>query len=206
MNTIEQIRATLSMNIDDSAKLQFITLLVEQDRTNPQESFVYLIKNPDTGFIKIGFSSNPEKRLEQLKTGCPHAQLLTKFVGTCKDEGKLHKLFFERQIVREWFSLTDNDIIAIQDYFEGKEIRIERKPKEDAYQRALEIINKAGKKGIAESQVSKYCSALRKMSALEKKTLFNSMINSSDIKAIDNLGGGGNGSRGGRSGRRFFII
>jgi len=34
MNTIEQIRATLAMTIDDGAKLQFITLLVEQDRTN----------------------------------------------------------------------------------------------------------------------------------------------------------------------------
>lgn len=206
MNTIEQIRATLAMTIDDSAKLQFIALLVEQDRTNPTETFVYLIKNPDTGFIKIGFSSNPEKRLEQLKTGCPHAQLLTKFVGTCKDEGKLHKLFFERQIAREWFKLNEDDIIAIQDYFEGKEIKIEGRYKEDVYQRALEIINKAGKKGIAESQVSKYCSALRKMSESEKKILFNSMINSGNIKTVENLGGGGNGSRGGRSGRRFFII
>jgi len=34
MNTIEQIRATLAMTIDDSAKLQFISLLVEQYRTN----------------------------------------------------------------------------------------------------------------------------------------------------------------------------
>lgn len=106
MNTIDQIRATLPK-------------LGKQQQSDHlySETFVYLIKNPDTGFIKIGFSSNPEKQLEQLKTGCPNAQLLTKFRGTRNDEGKLHKVFFERRIVREWFSLTENDVIAIQDYF-----------------------------------------------------------------------------------------
>jgi len=206
MNTIDQIRATLAMTIDDSAKLQFITLLVEQDRTSPQESFVYLIKNPDTGFIKIGFSSNPEKRLEQLKTGCPHAQLLTKFVGTCKDEGKLHKLFFERQIVREWFSLTDDDIIAIQDYFEGKEIKIERKPKDakdDIYLKMLAVIHKAGKNGISESYAANCCASFRKLGALDKAKIIDKMVESMDIKAVYNAAAKGGK---GRAGRRFFII
>ena len=105
--------------------------------------------------------------------------------------------------------MTDDDIIAIQDYFDGKEIKIERKPKdakEDIYLRVLAIIHKTGKAGAKESYVNNCCAAFRKMSAIERSDFLGSMVNAKDIKIIENLGGGGNVSKGGRAGRRFFIL
>jgi len=72
----------------------------------------------------------------------------------------------------------------------------------DVYQRVLAIIHKAGGEGIAESHIAKNCAAFRKLSTMEKNDLLQSMSKSKDIKIVENNAS----SRGGRAGRRFFII
>ena len=72
----------------------------------------------------------------------------------------------------------------------------------DVYQRVLAIIHKAGGDGVKESDVSRCCAAFRKLSTMERNDLLNAMSKSKDIKIAEN----NTAQRGGRAGRRFFII
>ena len=68
---------------------------------------LYVMQMAVTGDIKVGRSSDPERRLRQLQTGCPHP---LKIILTVPDAGHLeksiHRLMDYRQIRRngEWFS------------------------------------------------------------------------------------------------------
>lgn len=74
---------------------------------------------------------------------------------------------------------------------------------DDIKQRVLNIIYKSGGCGVAESRISINCSSFRRLSLSEKRDVLNSLQQSKDIKAIDNIAlKGGKG----RAGRRFFII
>ena len=132
MNKIEQAIATiLSASLSDYQKQQALLLVCTTEQPTPkpqfkpvknppQDTFVYLIEN-EQGHIKIGFSGNPDKRLSQLKTGCPSAKLLHKFIGAMQDEKHLHSLFSGKNIDKEWFRLNGSDIEEIKDYFNKKE-------------------------------------------------------------------------------------
>jgi len=132
MNKIEQAIATiLSTSLSDHQKQQALLLVCTTEQSPqktqfkptknpPQDTFVYLIEN-EQGHIKIGFSGNPEKRLSQLKTGCPSAKLLHKFIGTMQDEKHLQSLFSGKNIDKEWFRLNGGDIEDIRGYFNKKE-------------------------------------------------------------------------------------
>ena len=66
--------------------------------------FVYFIKVADT--VKIGFSGNPDDRIEVLKTmnsGAP--RLLYKVRGSVELERKFHIRFSEYRVRGEWFRL-----------------------------------------------------------------------------------------------------
>ena len=67
-------------------------------------SFVYLIKNLTTGNLKIGYSTNPCKRLIGLQqsTDC-ELKLLGFFEGTTLDEQTLLEKYSQYQIRGEWF-------------------------------------------------------------------------------------------------------
>jgi len=133
MTTIESaISAILKTSLHQSEKGQAILAVLSSEQNQPkpqfkpvknppQDTFVYLIEN-EQGHIKIGFSGNPEKRLSQLKTGCPSAKLLHKFIGTMQDEKHLQSLFSGKNIDKEWFRLNGGDIEEIKEYFEAKKI------------------------------------------------------------------------------------
>ena len=66
---------------------------------------LYIIQSDVTGMIKIGRSSNPQKRLKQLQTGNPNC---LKLIASFKGEGWKEKLIHE-ELKRwrkkgEWFS------------------------------------------------------------------------------------------------------
>lgn len=85
-------------------------------------SYVYLIRNTNTGSIKIGLSKNPTKRLKQLQTG-NESQL--DLIGVCKPAGDvfelenlLHNLYSKYNIRgSEWFSINDLELTNIQGMF-----------------------------------------------------------------------------------------
>lgn len=134
MSLEKAISAVLDSRLDDSKKSHALYLLClfkqeklsqsyiqpkAQIKNPPCDTYVYLIGNSE-GYVKIGFSGNPEKRLAQLKTGCHSAVLLYKFIGTMQDEKHLHALFSNKKISNEWFSLSNQDIELIISFFENK--------------------------------------------------------------------------------------
>ena len=68
---------------------------------------LYIIQSNVTGAVKIGRSSNPEKRLLELQTGSPHRlRLLASFEGRGDAELMLHQSVdrFRLKIKGEWFA------------------------------------------------------------------------------------------------------
>lgn len=54
--------------------------------------------------IKIGYSNNPEFRIDQLQTGCPtKLHLQATMSGCSKTESGLHELFSHLRVRGEWF-------------------------------------------------------------------------------------------------------
>jgi len=134
MNKIEQAIATiLSTSLSDHQKQQALLLVCTTEQSPPkpqfkpvknppQDTFVYLIEN-EQGHIKIGFSGNPEKRLSQLKTGCPSAKLIHKFTGTMQDEKHLQSTFSATNVDNGWLKLDKGDVEEIQYFFQRKSIK-----------------------------------------------------------------------------------
>ena len=69
---------------------------------------LYIIQSRVTGAVKVGRSDNPERRLSQLQTGCPHSLKIILIVengGTL--EKHVHDLLIKyktRNHGGEWFS------------------------------------------------------------------------------------------------------
>lgn len=72
-----------------------------------KESCVYAIGNMDEGYVKIGFSTDPENRIKQIQTGCPfEVEVIKMWNGLGrKDEKKLHKAYSKYQAHGEWFEI-----------------------------------------------------------------------------------------------------
>jgi len=74
----------------------------------------------NSGYVKIGKSKDPEKRLKQLSTANPTIKLLFERQGDI--ERRLHKLYSYNQlptIGTEWFDLTQEQIetLALRENF-----------------------------------------------------------------------------------------
>ena len=67
--------------------------------------YVYFIQAGGCrGPVKIGFSINPEERLETLQAGNPLALALEAVVpGSARDEKRLHAVFADGRMTGEWF-------------------------------------------------------------------------------------------------------
>jgi hypothetical protein len=75
---------------------------------------IYLIVTEKENVCKIGYSNNPEKRLQSLQTANAERLILSKVItGDKKKEKELHLLFKNYKLEGEWFSLTSE----IVDYF-----------------------------------------------------------------------------------------
>lgn len=71
---------------------------------------VYFIKDEATGFVKIGYSNNPQKRLKSLQTSSANKLTLIEAIeGNKKLEETLHTTFAEHRVRGEWFSLPSID-------------------------------------------------------------------------------------------------
>lgn len=77
----------------------------------------YVIKNKRTGLFKIGRSKNPQQRLlqiDQIKGDC---ELIITIDRDC--ESLLHNCFYKSHISGEWFLLSEEDLIDIENYKNG---------------------------------------------------------------------------------------
>ena len=92
------------------------------DKSNTDFSYVYFIGNYHFGFVKIGYSSCPERRLKQIQTGCPfNVSILGKMNGNAKKEKELHRKFQKNKTKGEWFVISDE----IKNLIESCKIQIQ---------------------------------------------------------------------------------
>ena len=76
---------------------------------------IYLIVCEETKTCKIGYSINPQSRINSVQTGNPFKLSLSYIIsGDIGAEKRLHKKFSKYSINREWFSCSDE----ILSYFE----------------------------------------------------------------------------------------
>ena len=70
---------------------------------------IYFIGSVESGTVKIGKSSNPEKRLARLQTGNSSRLFLYGVIKGVNEyyETRLHKRFEDIRLEGEWFKLTD---------------------------------------------------------------------------------------------------
>jgi DNA-binding XRE family transcriptional regulator len=74
---------------------------------------IYFIQHTD--FIKIGYTKEIHKRLNQLQVSCPvKLKILGLIQGTCDDEAKYHNMFNHIHSHGEWFS-ANQDLIDFID-------------------------------------------------------------------------------------------
>jgi hypothetical protein len=75
---------------------------------------VYAIRNDDRSVVKIGWSFDPLRRLQQLQTGSVDSLRLVAFIGASKKvEAELHELFADSRIRGEWFDDRDRDVSGL---------------------------------------------------------------------------------------------
>lgn len=71
---------------------------------------IYFIGNLQYGFVKIGYSKNPSKRLSGIQTGCPFSlSILKTEQGNLDHEKMYHKKFKKLNTNGEWFKI-DGDL------------------------------------------------------------------------------------------------
>jgi Meiotically Up-regulated Gene 113 (MUG113) protein len=84
--------------------------MFKQDR----RGFVYVVHALETTRIKIGFSFEPEKRLEKMQTSSPFALVL---IGACQGsfelEHRIHDRLQEYRRVGEWFEFDPQEALRL---------------------------------------------------------------------------------------------
>lgn len=83
---------------------------------------LYVIGNKSKDVCKIGISTNPDKRLKQLQTGCPYKLSILAIVKGMdyESERNLHKRYSEYRINGEWFRIRGEIKKLIGDKKENK--------------------------------------------------------------------------------------
>ena len=80
--------------------------------------FVYVIRQLN-GFVKIGFTKDPKKRLMSIRGSNPGILIERLFVASIEHEKALHAMFSDKRIGGEWFALDGADMAKIDDFFFG---------------------------------------------------------------------------------------
>jgi hypothetical protein len=78
--------------------------------------YVYIISEPETGYLKIGVTANPESRLCQLQIGNPRKlELLYEIdvIDAFAVETAVHEKLAENRAVGEWFKLNPDEAIRL---------------------------------------------------------------------------------------------
>lgn len=81
--------------------------------------YVYLMKDDNTGFHKIGFSKKPEYRESTLQAQTPLVNLVGKVAASIDVEKKLHNEFASKRLRGEWFNLDNDEVASILTFFQS---------------------------------------------------------------------------------------
>ena len=78
----------------------------QEERLAKQQT--YLMRDENTGYVKIGVSINPKLRERTLQSQKPTISLFATVKGNI--ERKLHKAYANKKVRGEWFDLTQEEI------------------------------------------------------------------------------------------------
>lgn len=98
-----------NFDCDESSLKSMMKALRVKNKLDKKTS-VYFIGNLEAGFVKIGYSDNPSKRLKQLRTGCPFPIDIIHCVETDEPrtlEKKIHSIFKSSRCQGEWFKVDE---------------------------------------------------------------------------------------------------
>lgn len=103
----------------------------KKSETNPLQEVVYLIVAETVDgykYTKIGRSKNPEKRLDEIQSHCPHSCRVEHTIKTddaSAVEAVLHRDSASVRLEGEWFDLTDHklDRLKRKDSYSGEMAR-----------------------------------------------------------------------------------
>ena len=76
-------------------------------------TFVYVLKG-GRGCYKIGFSTDPYSRINDFRIANPTVRVVLILVADRKTETDLHKHFSKKRLSKEWFRLSDSDLIEVE--------------------------------------------------------------------------------------------
>lgn len=87
-----------------------------------KKSWIYVVKDVNEGFTKIGITEDLQRRLSQLERD-RNLRLIAKYRGTRYDEKFLHRheLIRPRKKYGEWFDLGETHYELIKSYFKDGE-------------------------------------------------------------------------------------
>jgi hypothetical protein len=111
----------ITIQKEEEKEQQRILANKQKELRKLEVGFIYLIKS-DHGY-KIGKSKNLSNRINKLGIQVPFEHeciYSSKFIGYHNVEKYFHKLFNSKRIKGEWFDLTEDDIIFIKEYSQGK--------------------------------------------------------------------------------------
>ncbi len=80
---------------------------------------VYVMIDKNTGYYKIGRSTNPNLREKTLQSEKPTIEMIFNKEAKHSDEKKLHEMFKGNRIRGEWFDLNGSDLLKIKTYLES---------------------------------------------------------------------------------------
>ena len=94
---------------------------------------IYFIQGKESGNIKIGYSIQPDKRINNLQTAhYEKLEVIGLLHGSMEDESNIHKMFKEYHLRGEWYSPGGKLLEFIRNNSHKKNIVY--KVKEDVYQ------------------------------------------------------------------------
>ncbi|MFA0961025.1 GIY-YIG nuclease family protein [Roseivirga sp. BDSF3-8] len=87
----------------------------EDQVSNENENYIYLMLNKRNGLTKIGTSIQPKYREKTLQGEEPEVFLISIWPAPRKVEKELHKMFFHQKERGEWFNLKSEQMNAIKE-------------------------------------------------------------------------------------------
>jgi hypothetical protein len=97
--------------------------LSSEKRPEIEFGYVYFIQSERGGPIKIGYTTNLERRIMALQTAQPYPlKLLLVIHGGVEEENKLHKKFNSLRLCGEWFS-PDEKLLQYIEKLKAKSVK-----------------------------------------------------------------------------------
>ena len=116
-NKIEILIAEFEIKFKENPIISFRNKL--KTKVSNKKGYVYIIGNLDENICKIGFSENPNRRLPEIQTGCPHQlKIILLFEAEKYTETLLHHKYSKYRMVGEWFKIEGKLKDSIEKHIE----------------------------------------------------------------------------------------